>query len=73
MMLGYYAYRLSLQIIADYDDFYALIAAAMRLADTDNTAKLREAFPDTWDELQARYNAPGGLLRGELPTTEWRP
>jgi hypothetical protein len=46
-------------------DFYALIMAAMRQADSYNAAALREAFPDTWDELQARYNAAGGLLPGE--------
>ena len=45
--------------------FYALIQAAMRGADTDNLGKLKTAFPDIWDELQKRYNAPGGLLPGE--------
>lgn len=49
---------------ADYP-FYALVMAAMRQADSSNTAKLRAAFPDTWDELTARYNAPGGVLAGE--------
>jgi hypothetical protein len=46
-------------------DFYALIMAAMRQADSTNAAKLRAAFPETWDEVQARYNAPGGFLPGE--------
>ena len=50
--------------------FYALIQAAMRKADTRNAALLREAFPDTWDELQARHNAPGGLLAGETSLDE---
>ena len=50
--------------------FYALIQAAMRKADTRNAALLREAFPDTWDELQARCNAPGGLLAGETSLDE---
>ena len=45
--------------------FYALIMAAMRKADTENLEKLREAWPATWAELQARCNAPGGLLDGE--------
>jgi hypothetical protein len=49
-----------------YDpDFYALIMAAMRQADSVNAIKLRSAWPETWAELQARYNAPGGLLPGE--------
>ena len=50
--------------IASYP-FYALIQAAMRGADTDNLEKLKAAFPATWDELQKRYHAPGGLLPGE--------
>lgn len=53
-------------------DFYALIMAAMRRADSINAAKLRRAFPDTWHELQARYNAPGGLLPGEAGYEETR-
>ena len=50
--------------------FHALIQAAMRKADSNNAALLRDAFPDTWDELQARYNAPGGLLAGETSLDE---
>lgn len=50
--------------------FYALIMAAMRDADTSNTAKLRAAWPETWDELYARYHAPGGLLPGETFITD---
>lgn len=42
--------------------FYALVMAAMRRADTENLEKLKSLFPDTWEELQARYNAPGGRL-----------
>lgn len=45
--------------------FAALIMAAMRRADTENLAKLQAAFPETWQELQARYDAPGGKLPGE--------
>lgn len=45
--------------------FYALLMAAMREADSNNIAKLKEAFPNTWVELKARYNAPGGRLEGE--------
>jgi hypothetical protein len=63
--LGYYSYRLSKLVVRDYDDFYTLIAAAMRLADTENSALLRAAWPDVWDELRTRYNAPGGLLPDE--------
>ena len=47
------------------NEFYTLIMAAMRLADTDNMEKLAEEFPETWDELCRRYKAPGGKLSGE--------
>jgi hypothetical protein len=54
------------RVIAEQDHgFYALIMAAMRKADTVNSFRLKEAFPDTWMELQQRYNAPGGYLDGE--------
>jgi hypothetical protein len=45
--------------------FYGLIMAAMWGADTYNVMKLRAAFPDVWEELNIRYNAPGGLLPTE--------
>ena len=47
-------------------DFFALLMAAMRQADTGNASLLRSAFPAVWDELQARYDAPGGVLPGEV-------
>lgn len=42
--------------------FYTFLLAAMREADTNNLAKLKEAFPDVFDQLSMRYNAPGGAL-----------
>lgn len=65
-MLGLHAYQMSSQISSAGYPFYALIAAAMRQADSTNVAKLRLAFPEAWNELQERYNAPGGLLKHEL-------
>jgi len=63
--MSLYDYHLSSRLgIQDYP-FYALVMAAMRQADTTNLAKLRDAFPNTWDELDARYHAPGGVLPGE--------
>lgn len=60
--LGLHAYHVS-AILAQRDyPFYALIAAAMRKADSDNAEKLRLAFPDECRELQERYNAPLGVL-----------
>lgn len=56
----------------DYvEDFYALIMAAMKNADTENMAKLRAAWPEVYSEVVARYNAPRGLLVGEVDDEGW--
>jgi hypothetical protein len=65
VIMSYYDYKVGLQISAKDYPFYALIQAAMRQADTDNFAKLKEAFPKVWADLDARYHAPGGVLPGE--------
>jgi len=65
--MSLYDYRVGQQIAAQDYPFYALIQAAMRKADTDNQIRLASAFPEVWDELQQRYNAPGGLMPGEWP------
>lgn len=61
-LFEYRAYR---EIKAQSRPFYALIMAAMESADSFNAVKLRDAWPEVWDELQARYDARGGLLPGE--------
>jgi hypothetical protein len=49
--------------IAEKDpSFNALIMAAMRKADSDNLSYLMHDWPGVWQELQVRYNAPGGVL-----------
>lgn len=63
--MSLFDYRLSLEISAEDPSFAAIIMAAMRKADTDNADKLRHMWPRTWDELQARYHAPGGILPSE--------
>lgn len=61
--MGLYDYQASIPLSSA--PFYALIMAAMRQADTDNLEALKQAFPKVWDELQRRYNAPGGILPEE--------
>ena len=61
-------YERSIALDMADEPFYALIMAAMRRADTTNQRKLWSAFPDTWDELSERYNAPGGLLPSDQAT-----
>lgn len=45
--------------------FYALVQAAMRRASNGNLEKLQLVFPEVWQDLQARYQAAGGLLPEE--------
>ncbi|HPS39180.1 MAG TPA: hypothetical protein PL124_07180 [Candidatus Cloacimonadota bacterium] len=63
--MSLYDYNHSQQIACGFHPFYGIIMAAMRQADSTNLEKLKAMWPDTWEELQARYNAPGGLLPGE--------
>lgn len=61
-----YDYEMSIEIAQADCPFYALIMAAMRKADSSNIEKLKEMWPETYNELEARYNAPGGELSKEL-------
>ena len=58
-------YEVSQVIVSKGYPFYALIMAAMRQADSDNYTELQQAFPEIGQELQLRYDAPGGLLAHE--------
>ena len=42
--------------------FYGCFIALVLSADTDNLAKLHEAFPEATEEALARYSTPGGTL-----------
>ena len=63
--MSHYDYIISIDLDRQDPPFYSLIMTAMRNADTDNMEKLKSAWPELWDELKARSNAPGGLLDGE--------
>jgi len=63
--MSLYDYKMSIKIAEQDYPFYALIMAAMRQADSENIVRLRCEFQDTWEELQARYNSPGGYLPDE--------
>ena len=60
--MSYFDYKSSQSLAAQNPPFYALIMAAMRQADSHNAIIMRLAWPEVWDELQKRYNAPGGFL-----------
>ncbi len=63
--MSLYDYLASQKVLSRHYPFYALLMALMSQADTDNAFKLRMMFPEVWDELQERYDAPDGLLEGE--------
>lgn len=63
--MSLHEYQASLELKKLDPPFYALIMHAMREADSINIEKLRDAFPETWIELRARYDAPGGILAGD--------
>ena len=60
--MSHYDYEESKVISGQGYSFYALIMAAMRQADTDNLSYLKHGWYGVWQELQTRYNAPGGYL-----------
>lgn len=68
--MGIHEYKHARRLTQKDRPFYGLIMAAMKRADTVNANKLRLAFPDTYSELQARYDAPMGYLPAEKPTEE---
>lgn len=63
--LSYHDYIKGRELTLDDPPFYALVQAAMRRADSENLEKLKSAFPEVWEELYARYHAPGGRLPGD--------
>ena len=60
-----YSYQQGLEISRHGYPFYALIQAAMRQADDQNLHRLKMCWPDVYEDLYARYHAPGGLLPHE--------
>ncbi len=60
--ISLYEYEQSKKIAAQGYPFYALMGALMRAADTRNTELLRQCWPDIWESMQRRYNAPLGVV-----------
>jgi hypothetical protein len=60
-----YDYKLSLEICKHDFSFNAMLMALIRKADTPNTKKLQQMWPDEWKEMYDRYHCPGGVLPGE--------
>ena len=60
--MSLFDYRKAVDLYYKDTPFYSLIMAAMLKADDKNTALLKGAWPEVWGELDARYNARGGIL-----------
>lgn len=60
--MSLHGYHVSVIISEKDHPFESLIMAAFRKADSGNCDALKREFPDTWRELQARYNAPLGVI-----------
>ena len=68
-MSTWFDYKQSRQLDGEIDaSYYALLMLVMRRSDTKNAAKLKEAFPEVYADLQRRYGAPGGVLPEDGPT-----
>lgn len=52
-----YSYMLSQEISRVNDDWYALLCSLIRDADTDNLAKLEQAWPDCVGAFRELYHA----------------
>ena len=63
--MSLHGYRVSLDISARDEPFYALLMALMRKADYSNRGKLKAAWPEIYKELVEREYAPGGILPEE--------
>ncbi|KKN37826.1 hypothetical protein LCGC14_0759700 [marine sediment metagenome] len=63
--MSLFDYRVSMDLAAKDLPFYALIMTAMAQADTPNLERLQSAWPEVWEEMKARYHAPGGQLEGD--------
>ena len=60
-----YSYKVSVELADQGAPFDSYIMAAMRTADSINFDRLAMLFPEIRDELQQRYDAPGGYLGNE--------
>lgn len=70
--MSLFSYEGSKRAAEACDDFDGLVMAAMRRAGGENLRSLIAAFPNTYAELDQRYNAPLGLLPGERNSEGWR-
>ena len=63
--MTYHDYITGKDLYVNGVSFAALIQAAMRTADYDNSTKLRLVFPEIYEDLYSRYHAPSGILSGD--------
>jgi hypothetical protein len=63
--MSLYDFQKAFLLYRSDEPFYSLIMAAMLKSDDINKAKLQAAWPEVWEELDARYHSRGGRLPGD--------
>lgn len=66
--MTYHDYVVGKWLYERHPSLNGIIQAAMRKAadeSDDNLEKLKGCFPEVWDDLYKRYNAPGGKLEND--------
>ena len=72
--MSYHEYKVSQELHKQRVPFYSLIMEALRAAYSYNAVKIRAMWPEKSAEMQARYDAPGGVLDtdpDDLKLTVW--
>lgn len=64
--MSHYDYVTSREIAKGDPPFAALVMAALRKADSENYARITEAFPEITAEFRYRYWSSGGYLPDEV-------
>lgn len=63
-------FKQGVQLLQNDTQFYALMFAAILKADSKNTLRLKNAYPELWQETWKRWDSPGGLLDHERAVME---
>ena len=67
--MTYYEYEVGKKLEKMELPFYGIIQGAMRRAAAESDENLemsKGCFPEVWNDLKKRYNAPGGKLEEDI-------
>lgn len=63
--MGKFEYYESQDIADKHYSWLSLLFALIRKADSTNIELIKQCWPDEYNELYQRYNAPGGTIFGD--------